>query len=178
MPDFAFSRHRPVGFAELVWEVFFTQRGRGVNLPSHFPWLVQPRQSGLWFASLHESGTLLAGLAVRRLPGAPSMAAIGLVCVRPELRGQGVARQLLSSALIETDRLGLSALTLWTAKPEVYAGHGFELEDTGWFGWVTGWPATSGAGRKAISQMHHWPDNAELAGLRRGLHRQSRLPQR
>ena len=83
--------------------------------------------------------------------------------------GARLARQLLSSALIETDRLGLSALTLWTAKPEVYAGHGFELEDTGWFGWVTGWPATSGAGRKAISQMHHWPDNAELAGLRRGL---------
>lgn len=168
-PDFDFSPEQPASFTELLWNVFFASRHRGVDLQTHFPWLVSAPLSGVWFATLRESGTLVAGLVVKELPGNAATAAIGLVCVHPDRRGQGLARQLIDGAIRQSHQTGLHELTLWTGKPEIYVRHGFETDDEGRLGWVTEWPAATGQTRELPMQVLLWPDQVELAGMRRGL---------
>lgn len=113
-------------FLTLVWQVFFEERGRGLSLARHFPWLgVDPQ---VRYALLQERGELLAGLVARPVPST-TVAAIGLVCVRAERRGEGLSRLLLEHSLQALDQIGFTAQTLWTGKPDVYRRQGFVVDD-------------------------------------------------
>lgn len=158
---FDFVPHLPDAYAALLWDVFFVQRCRGLSLEEHFPWLRQAEE-GLRFATLSDGGRVLAGLTVRRCN--LETAAIGLVCVHPEHRGQGLSAQLLQQALRELDRLGLAATTLWTGKPGVYEAHGFALHDDSLQCQVNHWPASA-----ATAPTRRWPDANEAGSRQRGL---------
>lgn len=158
---FDFSPSLPAAYAALLWDVFFVQRGRGLSLEEHFPWINQPEE-GVRFATLSDGEALLAGLTVR--PCGTQTAAIGLVCVRPSHRGQGLSTQLLEQTLREVDGMGIAATTLWTGKPAVYQSHGFAPRDDGLQCQVSQWSAGM-----ACAPARRWPDTAEAAGRRRGL---------
>lgn len=158
---FEFASQLPPAYAALLWDVFFVQRGRGLSLEEHFPWIVHP-QGGASFATLSDGDALLAGLIVR--PCSPMAAAVGLVCVHPAYRGQGLSTQLLQQTLVEVDRLGHAATTLWTGKPTVYERHGFVPRDDGVQYQVSDWQAGP-----ASAPARRWPDAAESASQRRGL---------
>lgn len=169
MPTFAFNTGIPRAYGELVWQVFFASRQRGIDLGTHFPWMLPSEQPGRWVATLEEGGETIAGLVVKVLDGSKQQhAAIGLVCVRPERQGQGWGRQLLSLSIAAAREAGISALTLWTGKPEVYAMHGFEIDDNGLFGWVH---STAGTARHRTSTCRQWPwpDDLEAGSRVRGL---------
>jgi GNAT superfamily N-acetyltransferase len=169
MPTFNFSAGVPPDYAELVWQVFFSSRQRGINLGTHFPWMLPSEAAGRWVATLEDNGETIAGLVIKALDDSKQpQAAIGLVCVKPERQGQGWGRELLSLSIAAAWEAGIAALTLWTGKPEVYRGHGFEIDDDGLFGWVQ----SPGPAAGALAPPHHqlpWPDTAELNSRSRGL---------
>lgn len=146
------------GFAELVWDVFFQERGRGLSLARHFPWL--GRDAEVRYACLMDGQDLVAGLVARRI-GTTSTAAIGLVCVRSSRRGQGLGRLLLQHSLDALDALGFTALTLWTGKPDVYRKQGFSVQDLSVLHTVQSCPtrATPPAVRRP------WPAEGDARGL-------------
>ena len=159
---FEFSSHLPPAYASLLWDVFFVQRSRGLSLQAHFPWITRP-DDDTRFATLSDGAQLLAGLTLRRCGDAT--VAIGLVCVHPEHRGQGLSTQLLEAALREADQRGYTATTLWTGKPAVYQAHGFVLRDEALQYQVNDWPAAAATPARA----QRWPDTTEAAGRDRGL---------
>jgi len=128
--DFTFEPRLDPRHARLIRDVFFTERSRGLGLHLHFPWL--GRDEGTLYAGLRDGEHWLAGLCIRPISTrTANAAAVGLVCVRAELRSQGLGRQLLEASLAALDDRGVDALTLWTGKPEVYRSHGFEVDDAG-----------------------------------------------
>lgn len=156
---FEYTDALPRGYGALLWDTFFTQRGRGVSLETHFPWIHRPA-AGQAFATLKEGSTVLAGLTVR--PCGPQTAAVGLVCVDQAHRGQGLSRMLLTQALARIDETGVAATTLWTGKPRVYESHGFLERDSSLLCEVTTLPAGDGPTPAAS-----WPAAGDPAG--RGL---------
>src|SRR6218665_3868352 len=123
-------------YADLVWEVFFASRGRGLHLTRHFPGLdrVLP---GQWFTLAKVGDTVAGGLCVREARDATGrVGSLGLVCVAPSFRGQGISAALLQRAIAEARKRGLAALRLWTGKPGVYQGHGFVIADDALYGWI------------------------------------------
>lgn len=145
-------------YAALVWEVFFRERGRGLSLAQHFPWL--GRDTRARYASLCQDGELLAGLAVKPVQGI-NAATIGLVCVRADRRGEGLSRQLLDQALTALDTQGLRTLTLWTGKPEVYRKQGFKEDHNAIVLHVEAWPQSL---RRAVDAQS-WPAGDDGRGL-------------
>lgn len=169
MPNFAFSTRVPRDYAELVWQVFFASRQRGIDLKTHFPWLLPSEQSGRWVGTLKDGGETIAGLVVKALGGPEHRhAALGLVCVAPEKQGQGWGRHLLSLSVAAAREAGIDALTLWTGKPEVYAKHGFEVDDSGLLGWIQSPFRAAGISAPVYRQMP-WPDATEASIRMRGL---------
>lgn len=145
-------------FAALVWEVFFDERGRGLSLAQHFPWLGQDANTR--YASLMDGDELVAGLVAKAVPGT-TVAAIGLVCVRADRRGQGLSRLLLDHSLQALDALGFSVLTLWTGKPDVYRRQQFDIEDDGLLLSVEGWQQATRPAPDALP----WPAVDDPRGL-------------
>jgi len=114
----------------LIWDVFFAERSRGLDLAGHFPWL--GHEEGVLYAGLRDGEQWLAGLCIRAIPQATvTTAAIGLVCVHAGHRGNGLGRRLIGETVAALDERGLDALTLWTGRPEVYRSQGFEADDPG-----------------------------------------------
>ncbi len=154
---------------ELMWSAFFAERNRGRSLVEHFPWLTDLRRTRAWLATLRDDrAQAVACLAVKRHFDHVDTASIGLVCVRADLRGQGLSQSLLANAIRQACALGMTRLTLWTGKPAVYVRHGFQTRDPALFGWVrntsvSASPATV-AGRRIA-----WPDSEESQGSNRGL---------
>jgi GNAT superfamily N-acetyltransferase len=157
---FSFEATLEPRFAALAWDVFFAERGRGISLERHFPWL--GNGTGQHFAYLKEDDELVAGLCIREVAAAKLMAAtIGLVCVRADRRGQGLGRYLLDASLQVLDERGVEATTLWTGKPEVYQSQGFKLDDAGLLLHVDGWHPAS----RAKATVSDWPDSLDNRGL-------------
>ena len=148
----------PAGFVALCWDVFFRSRGRGVSMRAHFPWLDVPGKA--CFVTLRAGDDVLAGCAMRFIadatPGRRG-ATIGLVCVDPRHRGQGLSTVVLERAIAHAGALGLADLVLWTGKPGVYERHGFEIDDDAFYGSVS---APAAAPSNAVDATRHaWPDD-------------------
>lgn len=158
---FDFSSRLPSSYAALLWDTFFIQRGRGVSLKAHFPWIEVPAE-GLAFATLSDGDTVLAGLTIRPCPR--NTAAVGLVCVHPTHRGQGLSQLLLTQALTRVDESGVAATTLWTSKHHVYKAQGFRTQDDSLICEVQ---ELRSAGSTALGCR--WPDAQEASVPRRGL---------
>lgn len=60
--------------------------------------------------------------------GASDVALIGLVCVRPDHREQGLSSELLARVKKVGPNLGCNTLMLWTTKPELYSKFGFQTD--------------------------------------------------
>lgn len=125
--SYCFSDHLPKNVHTLIWEVFFSSRQRGVSLPVHFPWVEQPGSFYSLWIELAGQDQVMAALLMKRflLRNGKPAAMLGLVCVHPQARGQGLSRELLSAAGLKARELGLEALVLWTQKPGVYERLGY-----------------------------------------------------
>ena len=154
---------------DLMWSCFFAERDRGRSLVEHFPFLADLRRSRAWLATLRDGRSqTVACLVVKRHSEHADTASIGLVCVRADLRGQGLSQSLLSIAIQRTGELGMTRLTLWTGKPAVYVRHGFEIRDPALFGWVRKTTVPTSPLTVAARRMA-WPDIQETQGSNRGL---------
>lgn len=125
----------------LLWDVFFSSRGRGVSLSVHFPWLDNEEDIfciGILDSEPTRTKKVIAALVVKRihLSTCRSIGLIGLVCVAEEWRGNGFSSQLMSEATNFGKKINLDALVLWTQKPDVYIGHDFVLDGQDMFGYV------------------------------------------
>lgn len=125
---------------DVMWNVFFQSKHRGISLHAHFPWL-EKISNHVWYVRLGEGRNVIGGLCVKEVgdvsvSGKYKVASIGLVCVAPEFRGRGYAKAILQAAIEEAKRRNYDALTLWTSKHDVYAPQGFKLNDDGLFGIV------------------------------------------
>ncbi len=164
--DFAVSVSQgvPQSVRELFWLVFFASRGRGISLDAHFPWLedeidVVCLQIADVRPGTHD--TPLAALLIRKVDVAKGkcIGLVGLVCVAEEWRGKGLSTKLLSKAADLGREINLSALVLWTQKPDVYVGQGFRVDEQDIFSHV----------KKNISvypaeeySTNSWPDKKAL----------------
>lgn len=154
---------------DLMWSAFFAERDRGRSLVEHFPWLNDLRRSRSWLATIRDDRSQpVACLVVKRHFDHADTASIGLVCVRADLRGQGLSQSLLSNATRQAGALGMTRLTLWTGKPAVYVRHGFQTRDPALFGWVRNTTGSSSPVTVAARRMT-WPDSEEGQGGNRGL---------
>ncbi|MDM8355005.1 GNAT family N-acetyltransferase [Pandoraea communis] len=124
-------------YRDLAWDIFFRQRGRGLDLLSHFPWIEKSHPS-IWCVLARDSDTVVGGLTVLERPCARGVFGIvGLVCVDASMRGQKIASRLTQMAIGHARSRQCGALTLWTGQPHFYAGQGFVIQDGGAYGWVT-----------------------------------------
>lgn len=128
----------PAEARALIWDVFFSSRQRGVDLPTHFPWIEHSAGTHCLTLKLMGGGPLVATLVLRQLELTPSRRAamVGMVCVNPTWRGRGISKQLLTNALAFATEQRLAALILWTGQPSIYSPHGFVLDGCDSFGTV------------------------------------------
>jgi GNAT superfamily N-acetyltransferase len=113
----------PSGARRLIWNEFFTSRGRGIGWRTHFPWATE----GLALcahATLAANSTVVAALLIRIIPDTAT-AMVGCVCVDPAFRGHSLSGHLIDVAALSLDRMGLKNMLLWTSKPGVYERTGF-----------------------------------------------------
>jgi GNAT superfamily N-acetyltransferase len=126
---------------QLIWDVFFTSRNRGLSPEYHYPWIHD--RSGLSCvriaAGVGGTQTIAAALIVRYRPigSGRQIGLIGLVCVAEQFRGRGLSARLLESAVELAKSKQLSHLVLWTTKADVYRSRGFEVDCADVFGLVT-----------------------------------------
>ncbi|WP_287382965.1 GNAT family N-acetyltransferase [Ralstonia sp.] len=155
-------------YQALIWDSFFAQKQRGVDFHTHFPW-AHTAPGDCAFGLLRHEGKLLAGATMRlhRSPRGNQWAALGLICVAPAYRGQGLSTALLEGSLAWLASSGTTRTVLWTNKPAVYTKVGFVLDDSSLFGWVAKegpcYPPTVPA------HVRSWPDEEERNGANRGL---------
>ena len=100
------------------------------------PYLV--RRHGFMFVSREQSNNEFAGMIIVVPPGSPSIVRaqeneceIHLLGVKPEYRGYGLGRRLVSEAIDFSDHSGWSKIVLWTQKPmkeaqKLYESFGFK----------------------------------------------------
>jgi hypothetical protein len=129
----------PNNVRQLVWEIFFASRGRGISLTAHFPWLNDDKSA--WSLSIEhvtQGGpqSAAACLVLREVLGADGsrFALVGLVCVSPEMRGCGLCSDLIEAAIQFGRHRNWQALVLWTTKPAIYARYGFQPDGQEIFG--------------------------------------------
>ena len=97
-----------------------------------WPQLYRSDGDGMFFAireSRPDGDRLLSHCAVRIVPvradgGTFRCALLGSVATDPDLRGQGLASQVLARALAACDER-TDVVLLWAERPELYARHGF-----------------------------------------------------
>lgn len=119
-----------IQYRNLIWDVFFNSRNRGVNLLTHFPWLNSSNEK-VWFMEIWDVDDCIGGaVVIEQMSSYGNVACIGLVCIKPFFQGLGFSKKLFQAIIIESQRKGLDGLTLWTSKHSVYIKHGFELRDS------------------------------------------------
>lgn len=135
----AISRGVPVAARELIWDVFFRSRQRGISLSTHFPWIEQSIGTYCVLLSDAYRGAVLATLVLRevQLASLGRCAMVGMVAVDSAWRGQGLSRQLLTRALAFATEQQLATVVLWTGQPGIYKSHGFVPDACDSFGQVT-----------------------------------------
>lgn len=159
------SPRAPAGFQYLVWNVFFASRGRGVTLHAHFPWLDRLDQDTCYVLATRGQA-VVGGLALRsELTPFGRIGTIGLVCVHPDHRGEGISTSLLDVALATARSQGLAALRLWTQKPGVYARVGFEIADLALYGSIRHHPLKWQGGSGAVGPQPTRHDVAASFGI-------------
>lgn len=157
----------PKQLLSLMWDVFFRSKNRGVSLYAHFPWLGE-MSSYVWYVTLLDGRDVIGGLCVKETVDSSEqekykVASIGLVCVATPFRGRGYAKALLKVAIDEAKKRNYDALTLWTSKHDVYASHGFKLNDNGLFGTIDlGKCAKSGIYSTPIQLRQSFPSQLGL----------------
>lgn len=113
-----------IGVRRLIWDEFFTSRGRGIDWATHLPWSAG---SEILCASATLSathGAVVAALLIRPIADT-STAMIGYVCVDPAFRRLGLSSRLIELAAQSLRRLRVDKILLWTGKPAVYERVGF-----------------------------------------------------
>jgi N-acetylglutamate synthase-like GNAT family acetyltransferase len=129
----------PSAARALIWDVFFASRQRGIDLPTHFPWIEQTVGTYCLMLSEKNDGPVLATLVLREhnLLSGSRYAMIGMVCVDQAWRGRGLSTQLLVNLLTFAAEQEISSLLLWTGQPSIYSKHGFVPDSCDSFGRVT-----------------------------------------
>ena len=160
----------PKASRDLIWEVFFRSRHRGVSLEVHFPWIndrIITHCLSVDGDAVNGQKTSLASLVLKAIQSAAGewFGLVGLVCVAPQSRGNGLSSKLVSSAIEVGHTLGWKGLMLWTRSPEIYAGQGFSIENQELFGSVEG-IQTASSDRSIKTQS--WPTEKDCS-LQRGL---------
>ena len=122
---------------QLVDAIFLQTRGKHGSMLARYPQLFE---RGNWcnIYCAMDTGCLVGSVVTRPflylLRGKICSAfMIGLVCVKPELQGKGIGRELVSfvtNRLIESECNAF----LWTTIPEYYSTHGWQSNDIGVFG--------------------------------------------
>lgn len=140
MADFSVETKSSQRLFELMWDVFFQSKHRGISLHAHFPWLEKVTDH-VWYVTLRDGLNVVGGLCVKEAGDVSAqegckVASIGLVCIDPKFRGQGYAKAILQAAIEEAKKRNYDALTLWTSKHDVYTPQGFKLNDNGLFGTI------------------------------------------
>ncbi len=161
----------PAAARELMWEVFFASRGRGVSLPAHFPWIENTDKVfciSLLDAHFPKGEKVIGALVVKMVDVSmhQQVGFVGLVCVAEDWRGKNLSSRLLLEATKLGQDLHLQALVLWTQKPNVYTGQDFVTDGQEFFG-------SALRGKKSTNTMAFtsvgWPDSADI-------HNQQGLP--
>ncbi|WP_426134531.1 GNAT family N-acetyltransferase [Pseudomonas sp. PWP3-1b2] len=153
----------------LFWEVFFSSRGRGVDLLTHFPWMSCDKNVFcVEIKACEGSDETIAALVIRVLPISQnsSVGLVGLVCVDESSRGQGLASNLMNTALEFAVSRRLAALILWTQKPEVYAGKGFVTDQRNQFGHIEWAPDQH---IELDYKTRNWPDLSQSGEYKQGI---------
>jgi GNAT superfamily N-acetyltransferase len=165
--ELTFSNQISEGARQLIWHTFFESRNRGISFDAHFPWSDQ--KSSVICVSLERSDDALAPVIStlvilrKRLESGRDIGMIGLVCVQPEFRNQGISTLLLTHAMDRAKREGLDALLLWTQKPDVYAKVGFATDSRDLFGTVS-----KGARSKKWAESSDHPSVVPANSVRSG----------
>ena len=136
---YSISTGVPSGARALIWEVFFASRQRGIDLPTHFPWIEQNIGTYCLAFSEKSEGPVVATLVLREYDQSTGSrcALIGMVCVDKPWRGQGLSTQLLTNMLHFSADQKINSLLLWTGQPRVYSRHGFVSDTCETFSRVT-----------------------------------------
>lgn len=145
-------RGAPAHARELIWEVFFRSRGRGIDLTTHYPWIDDStRVTSIVIDAAGEKAPRAAAALVLKaetLPGGKKVGLVGLVCVDQAYRGRGLSRRLIAAAVKVGRDQSLDALVLWTSKPNVYVKQGFVVDSEDWYGTV--WNRSQGGVARAF----------------------------
>jgi GNAT superfamily N-acetyltransferase len=141
----------PPAARALIWKVFFSSRGRGVDLPTHYPWIGDSTRVTSILISKDGSNderVTAATLVIKEetLPDVGTVGLVGLVCVDDAFRGSGLSHQLLSAATDLGKEKPYDGLVLWTNKPNVYVKHGFTVDSHDRYGTVRKRAATGRVG--------------------------------
>ncbi|WP_165557466.1 GNAT family N-acetyltransferase [Pseudomonas sp. BGI-2] len=154
----------PAPARELLWEVFFASRGRGVSLPAHFPWIDSTDNVfciSLLDAHFPKGEKVIGALVIKTVDVSmhQQVGFVGLVCVAEDWRGKNQSSRLLLEATKLGQNLHLHALVLWTQKPNVYIGQDFVIDGQDFFGCAL-------RGKKSIITMaftsEGWPDSTGI----------------
>ncbi|MBY4706682.1 MULTISPECIES: GNAT family N-acetyltransferase [Ralstonia] len=142
-PSLQHSIHHgvPPAARALIWKVFFSSRGRGIDLPMHYPWIGDRARSTSILINKDgssEESAAAATLVIKEetLPDVGTVGLVGLVCVDDAFRGSGLSHQLLSAATNFGKEKPYVCLVLWTNKPNVYVRHGFTVDSHDRYGTV------------------------------------------
>lgn len=131
----------PKDARELIWNVFFAARNRGVTLSYHFPWIDESQIVRCIKLQIPDGSSFkcVATLIIKldELSGVGRIGLIGLVCVHVDYRGRRFSTRLLESALEVARQEGLRCLVLWTSHPSVYEKVGFSTDSMDVFGSIS-----------------------------------------
>ena len=131
----------PKDARELIWNVFFVARNRGVTLSYHFPWIDESQIVRCITIQMPDgsSSKCVATLIIKldEISGVGRIGLIGLVCVHADYRGARLSTRLLKAALEVARQEGLPCLVLWTGQPSVYEKVGFSTDSIDVFGSIS-----------------------------------------
>jgi len=158
----------PDACRQIIWEVFFSSKGRGVNLSTHFPWI--DTTADIFCLAVRDPHSAIVEKAIATMiikttqtKAGVRLGLVGLVCVVEKWRGKGLSSLLISDAINLAKRIDLDALVLWTQKPEVYTRHGFVPDNHEFFGCVE---KISSRRLNIEFTTKMWPEVAELKSQR------------
>ena len=124
---------------QLAWKTFFVSKERGVSFERHFPWI--KTEQNIWSVEARVFDKVVAGLIIRECKIARNssehiVGCVGLVCVDPDYRGNGVAGKMFETLIESAFSRNYDALTLWTSQHHIYQSHGFVVHDKTQYGTV------------------------------------------
>lgn len=149
----------PDAARRLIWNIFFMRAGRGIDFAAHLPWAADP---DVRTVVLHEGHDVLAAAVVRPARQA-GVAMVGFVCVDEAWRGRGYGRDLMAAVNAAVDEAGFRAALLWTGKPAIYVGTGYQEVGRDSVLRVSRLPNAPPA--PATVTQTPWPGSGDRAGL-------------